>query len=320
MTPFQPFPGLAGGHRQTLAGHLARIRLRWRRPTEDIIVDAPDDIRLLVRASWQNGPRRERPVLLLIHGLEGNDQSAYMLSAGELAYRSGYHVIRMNMRGCGDALRICPQLYNAGVSTDLLAVIERFSPETRSVAVCGFSLGANLTLLTMARHREAIPENVTSIVAVSPPLDLSAAADSIGSPRNHIYQTYFLNKLKRSYRFRQDLLPDCYAPGLEQNRWSIREYDDVIIAPYGGYQGADDYYARASAGPHLTLLDRSTLILAAQDDPMIPAESISRWALSPTVRLEMPFTGGHVGFVGKTAAPGKFWAAERALDFIEDTK
>jgi predicted alpha/beta-fold hydrolase len=206
------------------------------------------------------------------------------------------------------------------VSTDLLAVIERFSPETRGIAVCGFSLGANLALLTLARHREAIPKTVASIVAVSPPLDLGAAADSIASPRNYIYQTYFLSKLKRSYRFRQSLLPERYAPGLEQNRRSIREYDDAIIAPDGGYHGADDYYARASAGPHLTLLDRPTLILSAQNDPMIPAESISRWALAPTVRLEMPSTGGHVGFVGKTLAPGRFWAAERALAFIEETK
>jgi predicted alpha/beta-fold hydrolase len=28
-------------------------------------------------------------------------------------------------------------------------------------------------------------------------------------------------------------------------------------------------------------------------------------------------TGGHVGFVARAAAPGFFWAAERALDFLE---
>jgi predicted alpha/beta-fold hydrolase len=316
MIPFKPPAGLSGGHRQTLAGHVARIHLLWRRPTEDIIVDAPDDVRLLVRASWQSGPRHEKSALVLVHGLEGDDRSGYVLSMGELAYRSGYHVIRMNMRGCGDALPICPRLYNAGVSSDLLAVIERFSTEVRRVAVCSFSLGANLALLTLARHKEIISQSVASIVAVSPPLDLAAAADSIASPRNRIYQTYFLRKLKRSYRLRQSLLPERYTSGLERDRRSIREYDDAIIAPYGGYEGADDYYARASAGPNLTLIDRPTLILAAGDDPMIPTDSITRWTLAPTVRLEMPPTGGHVGFVGKTMAPGKFWAAERALAFI----
>ena len=124
--------------------------------------------------------------------------------------------------------------------------------------------------------------------------------------------------LARADRLRQHLLPERYAFGLEQNRRSIREYDDAIIAPHGGYEGADDYYARASAGPNLTLIDRPTLVLAAEDDPMIPAASIARWTPAPTVHIEMPPTGGHVGFVGKTTAPGKFWAAERALAFIEE--
>jgi predicted alpha/beta-fold hydrolase len=28
-------------------------------------------------------------------------------------------------------------------------------------------------------------------------------------------------------------------------------------------------------------------------------------------------TGGHVGFVARTRAPGRFWAAERVMDFLE---
>jgi predicted alpha/beta-fold hydrolase len=318
MIPFEPLLGLSGGHRQTLAGHIARIRLEWRRRTKDILVDGPDEVRLLVRASWQSGPRKEAPALLLIHGLEGDDRSGYVLSMGELAYRSGYHVVRMNMRGCGDSLRICPRLYNAGLSTDLLAVVERLSSEVSRLAICGFSLGANLALLTLALHKETIPESVASVVAVSPALDLAAAADWIASPRNRLYQMYFLRKLKRSYRLRQSLRPELYAPNLERGRRSIRDYDDVIIAPYGGYEGAADYYARASAGPKLRLIDRATLVLAASDDPMIPIESITRWPRVPTVRLEVSASGGHVGFVGKTIAPGKFWAAERALAFIDN--
>jgi predicted alpha/beta-fold hydrolase len=28
-------------------------------------------------------------------------------------------------------------------------------------------------------------------------------------------------------------------------------------------------------------------------------------------------TGGHVGFVAPTSAPGRFWAAERVMEFLE---
>jgi len=45
---------------------------------------------------------------------------------------------------------------------------------------------------------------------------------------------------------------------------------------------------------------------------------VSRWPLpeSGMVQREITRTGGHVGFVGPTPAPGRFWAAERALRFL----
>jgi hypothetical protein len=100
----------------------------------------------------------------------------------------------------------------------------------------------------------------------------------------------------------------------------VREYDEAITAYYGGYASAADYYARSSAGPWLASIDRPALVLAAADDPMIPQASVVRWPLpaSGLVRREIAPTGGHVGFVGRSAAPGFFWAAPRVLDFLEE--
>jgi hypothetical protein len=101
---------------------------------------------------------------------------------------------------------------------------------------------------------------------------------------------------------------------------TVREYDDAITAPYAGYAGSAEYYARSSAGPHLARIDRPTLLLAAEDDPMIPIDSVACWPRPPAgnVRLERLLTGGHVGFVAPTTAPGRFWAAERAIAFVEE--
>ncbi len=98
----------------------------------------------------------------------------------------------------------------------------------------------------------------------------------------------------------------------------MREYDDAITAPHGGFGGADEYYAKSSAGPWLASIDRPALVVAAEDDPMIPGASVSRWPLSASVRREMVGTGGHVGFVAASVAPGRFWAAGRVLDFLEE--
>jgi predicted alpha/beta-fold hydrolase len=238
------------------------------------------------------------------------------MAAGELAWRRGWHVLRMNMRGAGDSSAIYPRLYNAGLDCDLLSVVEAACRRVPRVAIAGFSLGASLTLLALGRRSGRIPEGLRAAGAVSPPLDLEACTTALG--RRWLYQTYFMGSLLGDYRQLQALAPDTYEAGRERGLRTVREYDDHITAYYGGFTSAAQYYERSSAGPHLAAIDRPTLILAAEDDPMIPRESVTRWRLprSGIVERELHRTGGHVGFVGASRAPARFWAAERALDFL----
>jgi uncharacterized protein len=315
---FHPHPLAVGGHRQTLLGFWHRRKLRWTLPVEDVIVEAGQGIRLLLRASWQPGPRESRPALVTIHGLGGWDEASYGLATGAYAYGLGWHVLRMNMRGAGDSARICPRLYNAGLDTDLVAALSAVTRVAPRVAVVGFSLGANLSLLALGRCAPALPAGLLGVVAVSPPLDLAACVAALGRPANRLYQAYFLRNLRLSYRWRQSLCPELYEAGRELAPRTIREWDETITAPYGGYASADEYYARSSAGPYVSSLDRRVLILSAQDDPLVPAPSVTRWPLprSGMVQREITRTGGHVGFVARCRAPGRFWAAERALRFL----
>jgi predicted alpha/beta-fold hydrolase len=316
--PFRPPRWLAGGHRQTVIGYWLRHFMRWPLPCADLPVDAGEGVRLLIRASWQPGAREDRPALVVVHGLGGSDASSYAVSIGRLAYARGWHVLRMNMRGSGDGEALCPLLYNAGLDTDLLAVVDEVARRVPRLAVAGFSLGANLALLMAGRCHGALPHALAALAAVSPPLDLAACAEAIERPANRIYQHNFMRMLRAAYQRRSAARPDLFPAGLESGIRTVRQYDERITAPFGGYQGAADYYARSSAGPWLAAIDRRTLVLAASDDPMIPGSSVTSWPLSPTVRREMTTTGGHVGFVGRSRAPGWFWAAERVMDFLAD--
>jgi predicted alpha/beta-fold hydrolase len=318
LRSFRPFLGTGGGHRQTLLGYLLRRSMRWTLPSEDLIVESKDGERLLVRASFQEQAREKSPALVLVHGLGGSDASGYLVAAGLLAYRRGYHVLRMNMRGAGDSEGLCRGLYNAGLDQDLLSVLERAAGETPAVAAAGFSLGASLMLLTLGRRREALPKAVFGAAAVSPPLSLRACALALERGGNRLYAAHFMGGLRRSYRRKQQVLPSLYEARLEAGTRTVFEFDDLITARYGGYTGAEDYYERSSAGPWLSRIDRPTLVLAAQDDPMIPIESILPFASSGAVTREYSRTGGHVGFLGEAEAPGHFWAAERILSFLGD--
>jgi predicted alpha/beta-fold hydrolase len=191
---------------------------------------------------------------------------------------------------------------------------------TPRVGLLGFSLGGNQALLALGRSPDRLPDALLGAAAVSPPVDLAACAAAIDQPANRIYQRHFMVSLRQSYAERQRRLPHLYAPGRERGLRSVRAYDEGITAPYNGFAGAEDYYAQSSAGPHLASIRRPALILAAADDPLVPGPSVARWALPPSgvVTREMTPTGGHVGFVGRTRAPGRFWAAERVMRFFTE--
>ena len=316
---FRPFLATGGGHRQTLLGYWLRRRLRWPLPVEELIVESEPGVKLLVRATWQPGPRETRPALVIVHGLGGSDHSAYVLSTGCYAYARGWHVLRANMRGAGDGEALCAKLYNAGLDADLMAVLQHTAALVPRLAVVGFSLGGNLTLLAAGRRRADLPEGVRGLAAVSAPLDLAACADALERPENSLYEFYFMRSLVAAYRRRQARLPALYEAGRERRVRTVRGFDEQITAPYGGYRDAAEYYARSSSGPFLASIDRPTLILNAADDPMVPVASTQHWPLpaSGIVSREVTPTGGHVGFVGPAYAPGRFWAAERFLDFLE---
>jgi predicted alpha/beta-fold hydrolase len=319
VSGFRPRPWTAGGHRQTLLGYWRRFGLAWSGPVEDLVVDAGDGVRLLLRASWQPGPRAERPALLIVHGLGGFDGAGYSVATAQLFWSRGWHVVRMNMRGAGDGVTLSSVLYNAGLDRDLVAALGAVAAHAPRLAAVGFSLGANLALLALGRREAELPAGLMGAVGVSPPVDLAACAEALDRPSNRLYQWFFMDRLRRAYAERQARRPDLYAPGLEKAQRTVREFDQAITARYGGYRDADDYYTRSSAGPLLREVRRRALLLIAADDPLIPLPSVTRWPLpaSGSLTCEVLPTGGHVGFVAPTLAPGGFWAAERALAWLQ---
>src|SRR5437016_8111679 len=71
------------------------------------------DSSLLGHCHWQPGNRKEAPVLVLVHGLEGSSDSNYMRGIAEKAFHRGFHVVRLNQRSCGGTEALTPTLYNS---------------------------------------------------------------------------------------------------------------------------------------------------------------------------------------------------------------
>ena len=114
---FEPHPLLTNGHLMTIAAAW------WHRafllpPAEDRLFTVDTESKILGHCNWQEGKRRDAPVIALVHGLEGSSDSNYMRGIAEKAWARGFHVIRLNQRNCGGTELLTPTLYNSGRSND----------------------------------------------------------------------------------------------------------------------------------------------------------------------------------------------------------
>src|SRR5574342_728033 len=109
-----------GRHLQTLWGPLFR---HWRPPPlRRERLETPDGD--FVDLDWLEGPPRDAPLVLVLHGLEGSSRSHYarglLLSAGRLGWRSAV----LHFRSCSGEVNRLPRLYHSGETTDLAWVID----------------------------------------------------------------------------------------------------------------------------------------------------------------------------------------------------
>jgi predicted alpha/beta-fold hydrolase len=315
---FEPHPLLRNADLMTIAASLWRRRFPHLEPAEDRLFEVEPGTRILARCHWHAEPKRH-PTLVLIHGLEGSSDSGYMLGSAEKAIHRGFNVVRMNQRNCGGTEQLTPTLYNSGLSGDVGAVVRELIERDGLPAVCagGFSMGGNLVLKMAGELGDAAPAQLRAVVAVCPSLELAACAAAIGKPRNWLYEQYFVIGLKRRMRRKAQLFPQRYPlDGLEQVG-SIWEFDDVITAPHCGFRDAADYYARSSASRVIAQIRVPSLIVAAQDDPMVPYEGFLTPALRTNAKITVvaPQHGGHCAFVSREGGEERFWAEARLVEF-----
>src|ERR1039458_4104965 len=105
--PFVPRRFLRNGHMQTIAGNFLPRRNDLPASVAELIEvssagESQISSRVLCQCHWQPAEvRRERPAVILVHGLEGSSDSQYIVGNANKLWRAGASVIRMNMRNCG---------------------------------------------------------------------------------------------------------------------------------------------------------------------------------------------------------------------------
>ena len=318
VQPYRAPRWLVGGHAQTIWPYLLRrpaVRLRRER-VETIDGDFWD-------FDWLNAPEASlSPTVVLFHGLEGNAQSHYACALLNHLATIGWRGVVPHFRGCSGELNRTARAYHSGdheeVSGMLAAVRERIGNNATLYAV-GVSLGGSTLLNWLGRVQSDAAHTLTAAVAVSTPIDLSAAGIAIGQGANRIYTRAFLRTLIPKALAMSEAFPGLLDPAKIRSARSLWMFDDVVTAPLHGFADANDYWTRASSKPWLRDVKLPTLVLNARNDPFIPASSLpTRRDVSSAITLEQPEHGGHAGFL-MGPAPGHLdWLPQRAVNFFQN--
>ena len=309
---FRSHPLLKNRHLQTLSNLIVPLGRGPHLDPERI--DLPDGD--FLDLCWSR--RKQGPIVLLLHGLNGNLNSGYSRRMIRAFSAAGFRVLFMHFRGCSGEPNRLPRSYHSGETGDLSHVLDlirgRF-PETQ-LAAFGVSLGGNVLLKYLG---ESGSDTVLkAAAAASVPFNLANAAETLQQGFARHYQSYLLRRLVRSTRRKfQRVASPFRLPDLGKLE-TIYDFDDRITAPLHGFEGADDYYARASCRQFLDGIRIPTLVVHARDDPfMTPAAIPEAGELAACVELELTEQGGHMGFVG--AGPGFlpcFWLKERIPAYL----
>src|SRR5579862_791376 len=326
LTTFTPRRFLGNGHLQTLAGNFLRRRFSLPAP-ESLIVEVEGPAAgygassVLCHCHWQPPEvRRERLTVIIVHGLEGSSNSKYVLGNTARALAAGFNVVRMNMRSCGGTDDLSPTIYHSGRSEDVAAVIARViqTEQVESIALIGYSMGANLVLKYSGEVAAAPPRQLKAVVGISPLMDLAVSSAALHEPQNRVYEWHFLRSMLARVRRKAALFPKIYGTAALEKIRSMRLFDEHIVARYGGFTGADDYYYGVASSKYAGQFRTPMLILHSLDDPFIRMLPATRDALveNPSVTYVETERGGHCAFLAPAKNDDGRWAESTLLSFL----
>ena len=283
----------------------------------------------------------DRPVVLLVHGMNNDSTFGYVRSMMRTATDRGWIAACMNMRG-QDGLRqvknATPRGYNAGFTGDLRGVVAQIGHRLKRnpnpvlddgqdaflggpIFVVGYSLGANIVTKYLGEEglHGTLPSYVGGGAALGNPLHIHSG--TIAFPWNVVLGAGVKRSLLQNFSsfsrhhdpgFRKAMKKALLAP-------TIGRLDDVAspylvrndnFPPYAhrlGYRDGEDYWRDSSSHRYVPSVTVPLLQVAARDDFLVFgqfAKKLGRCLESPNVVVVKTRCGGHLGWQ-ESPPPGK---------------
>ena len=302
------------GHLQTIIPSLTRTVLGVTYERERLTLSDNDFVDL----DWIDNSQQR--LVVLTHGLEGDSNRQYIRGTAKLFAQNKYDVLAWNCRSCSGEMNRAFRLYNHGEIGDLGEIVTHALKQKNytEVVMVGYSMGGNITLKYLGVYGKELPDVIKCGIAVSSPTDLGASAVLLDRPANRFYRNRFMKKLIVKLNQKAQRFPGRLDMSKLRQVRQWRDFDNYFSAPVNNYRDADDFYAQASAVNFMAGIAVPTLLLNAQNDPLLSPECSPGWLAEthPFIFLETPRLGGHVGF--QIARDVHTYAERRALAFAQE--
>lgn len=300
------------GHLATIYSGLLRKVKDLHQKRERITLSDGDFLDL----DWSLPTTPSTKVVVLLHGLEGNAQRAYIQGSAKSLVAAGYVVCAVNFRGCSGEPNKVYRSYHSGATEDLKAVLSHIlsTKNYNEIYLKGFSLGGNL-LLKYLGEGNTVPAEVKRAVAVSVPCQLADSLTQLLSFKNIAYAARFKKNLVAKLKAKQQLFPEKISDTDIKNVITLKDFDDIYTSRAHGFTDAMDYYTQCSCLQFLKHIEVPSLIINAQNDSFLgeACYPIEEAKYNNQVFLEIPKYGGHVGFHG---AENITYSERRAVEFF----
>ncbi len=297
---------------------IVRRRARaFRALARPVLVDCGAGVRLLGSLNRPAAPGNGR-LVVMIHGWEGSAESTYMLSVAPRLVAQGYAVFRLNLRDHGDSHHLNEDLFHSCRLAEVVgavAWIQRQYPEQR-ISLVGYSLGGNFAL-RVAAEAPAAGISLEQVVAFCPVLN--PAQTMIALDRGwSVYHDYFIRRWRSSLQRKQQAFPTRYSFGDMNTFRNLTDMTEYFVLQHTEYPDLYTYLnGYALTGERLAGLAVRSVMLLADDDPVIPVEGLSDMHMPAALQVWRSRYGGHCGFL--EGLDGRSWMDDFLLRELQRT-
>ena len=287
-------------------------------------------------AGWIAIPPHPKGTVIGTYGITGTlDNQWFLKILGRKAYAQNYAVVLFDWRAHGESAKLSSVLTSDGINEGKdfvsIAAESKTSGCPAPFWFTGYSLGGQLALWGIYYSQFLNPnglsaDDVAGGAVICPNLDSNLSLPYLENhPTGKYIEQAIAKQLQKLLRQIYSYHPNDIDRLAIERANTIWGFDNELVIPRLGFNSVEEYYTASSPFKILHKINKPTLILYAEDDPMFAPEIIPKLKTvcrhNESLNLIATKAGGHVGYVSSQSCQQQngdrdcWWAWNRIIEW-----